>query len=68
MTTEEALVIAFRLLAEPEDLGQCWHETTESRVGACDGGFRCPRPATYDDDGAAYCDKHFRWHVPEGRA
>lgn len=39
-------------------LGQCWHETTESRVGACDGGERCRNQAVKEVDGMAFCEKH----------
>lgn len=37
---------------------QCWHESLESRVGACDGGERCRNNATHESDGAAFCSEH----------
>jgi hypothetical protein len=42
-------------------LGQCSHESVESREGACDGGLQCSELAIVHDLGSdlAFCGKHF---------
>lgn len=41
---------------------RCQYETTETRPGACDGGFQCTKTAVADCDdcGLGYCPDHIK--------